>query len=125
MTALKEVSDRAKDLVIDLSGIVLIAVVAGVLVYGVLIFIAFTFNPERLAGFRAALHPDRAIGMPACALAAYAIVVALLHSFPPAKDGGEIKLVAFGLEFTGPAGPITLWLLCFLAFVASLKWLRP
>ena len=125
MASLREVSDRAKDLVINLSGVLLFAAVAGVIIYGVLVLMAFTISPAWLDDFKAAINSDRlgAIGLPVCAVAAYAIVVALLHSFPPAKEGGEIKLIAFGLEFTGPAGPITLWLACFLGFVAALKWL--
>jgi hypothetical protein len=65
------------------------------------------------------------VGIPCAATAAFAIVAVLLKAFPPAKDAnGQLSLKAFGLEFSGPSGPITLWLLCFMGFVIALKLLR-
>jgi hypothetical protein len=69
--------------------------------------------------------PAQYIGIPCAAVAAFAIVAALLTAFPPPTDAsGALAFKAFGLEFTGPSGPITLWLLCFLGFVAALRILR-
>jgi hypothetical protein len=65
------------------------------------------------------------IGLPCAAISAFAIVAALLKAFPPSTDArGQLELKAFGLEFSGPSGPITLWLMCFLGFVLALKLLR-
>ena len=57
-------------------------------------------------------------------MAAFAIVAVLLQAFPAANAEGQLTFKAFGLEFTGPSGPITLWLLCFLTFVFALRLLR-
>jgi hypothetical protein len=80
--------------------------------------------PGRLrAWFQTA--PAQNIGLPCAAISAFAIVAILLHAFPPTADeNGPFSFKAFGLEFSGPSGPITLWLLCFLAFVVALKLLR-
>jgi hypothetical protein len=125
MASLKQVSDGAKELVANLSGILLFVLVFGVIIYGTLALVAYTLNPSQLTDFRRMLDGDRlnSLGIPCCAIAAYGIVTALLHTFPPAEHGGQITLKAFGLEFTGPAGPITLWLACFLSFIGAIKLL--
>jgi hypothetical protein len=70
------------------------------------------------------LHTAQNIGVPCSAISAFAIVAALLRAFPPSTgDNGQIELKAFGLEFSGPSGPITLWLICFLGFIFALKML--
>jgi hypothetical protein len=69
--------------------------------------------------------PAQNIGVPCSAIASFAIVTVLWKAFPPLTSaGGELLLKAFGLEFSGPSGPITLWLLCFLGFIFALKLLR-
>jgi hypothetical protein len=68
--------------------------------------------------------PAQNIGLPAAAMSAFAVVAILLRAFPPADANGPLSLKAFGLEFTGPSGPITLWLLCFLGFAVALRLLR-
>lgn len=35
----------------------------------------------------------------------------------------KLSFKAFGLEFTGPAGPVSLWVICYLAMAASMKLL--
>jgi hypothetical protein len=70
--------------------------------------------------------PAQNIGIPCSALAAFGVVAALLKAFPPAMgEGSALVLKVFGLESSGPAGPITLWLTCFLGFIFALKILRP
>jgi hypothetical protein len=102
-------------------------VAAGVIMYMVAILVA-AFGPtlsgsisERLrAWFISA--PAQNIGLPCAALASFSIVALSLRAFPPADDGsGLLTLKAFGLEFSGLSGPITLWLMCFLAFVIALR----
>jgi hypothetical protein len=69
--------------------------------------------------------PAQNLGLPCAAISAFAIVAVLLKAFPPSSDAnGPIQLKAFGLQFSGPAGPITLWLMCFFGFVIALKLLR-
>ena len=65
------------------------------------------------------------LGIPCAAISAFAIVTVLWSRFPPPTNATDpFSLKAFGLEFNGPSGPITLWLLCFLEFIVALKLLR-
>jgi hypothetical protein len=108
-----------------------IAIVAiGLAGYAVALALA-AFFPGALGGRGAQLadwfiaSPAQNLGLPCAAIAAFAIVAALLKAFPPSTDArGQFELRAFGLEFSGPSGPITLWLMCFLGFVLALKLLR-
>jgi hypothetical protein len=69
--------------------------------------------------------PAQNIGIPCSAISAFAVVAVLLKVFPPSVGTGEVMVVkAFNLEFSGPSGPITLWLMCFLGFVMAMKLLR-
>jgi hypothetical protein len=100
----------------------------GLAAYGVALFLAtFVASDGSLgADLRKWFldNPSANVGIPCSAIAAFAVVTALLRVFPADDKGGPLKLKAFGLEFTGPSGPITLWLLCFLAFVFAIKLLR-
>ncbi len=70
-------------------------------------------------------HPARNLGIPCAAISAFAIVAVLLKAFPSSSDAsGQLAFKVFGLEFSGPSGPITLWGMCFLGFVVALKLLR-
>ncbi|MCA9006215.1 MAG: hypothetical protein KDA70_13165 [Planctomycetaceae bacterium] len=69
-------------------------------------------------------NPYCNLGIPCSALASYAIVSALLEAFPPPTEkNGDLIIKAFSLEFSGPSGPVTLWLICFLGFVFAMKLL--
>jgi hypothetical protein len=58
-------------------------------------------------------------------ISAFAVVAVLLRAFPPNLGvDNALSFKAFGLEFSGPSGPITLWLICFLGLVVALKLLR-
>ena len=87
---------------------------------------AFFSRKERSLGawLRAwfASHPGQNLGIPCAAISAYAIVAALLK--PSLDASGQLAFKAFGLEFTGPSGPVTLWLVCFMAFIIAIKLLR-
>ena len=70
-------------------------------------------------------YPAQNLGIPTAAISAFAIVAVLLSTFPPSSDpNGQLEFKLFSLEFSGPSGPITLWLMCFLGFVVALKLLR-
>ena len=127
-----QVSEKAKDLRqkadrlgVNLTGIVLYGLVLGLVTYLVAVFIAY-LQPESFPRLLAAMNDKEAytIGLPCAAVGAFGVVALLLRAFPPEKPGGVIKFTLFGLVFTGPAGPITFWLACFLSFVAAMKWLR-
>lgn len=119
------------NLLIDIAPAIAIAVVAlGIVGYLVVLALS-AFGSEAPNSTAARLRswivsaPAQNIGLPAAAMAAFAVVAILLRAFPPSADvSGAFAFKAFGLEFTGPSGPITLWLVCFLAFVFALKLLR-
>ncbi len=64
------------------------------------------------------------LGIPCSAIAAFGLVAVLYLAFPAEEKGRALSVKAFNLEFTGPAGPVLLWVVCFLAFVTALKILR-
>jgi hypothetical protein len=104
----------------------------GIGLIGYLVALALAvFLPHAFGGVGASLAAwftsatAQNVGLPCSAISAFAIVAVLLKAFPPATGpGGQLELKAFGLEFSGPSGPITLWLVCFLGFVIALKLLR-
>jgi hypothetical protein len=111
-------------------GLAIGGVALGLLGYGIALVLAAFFSGEegglgkRLA-FWFTTAPAQNLGIPCAAISSFAIVAALLKAFPMGSDEkGQLQLKAFGLEFSGPSGPITLWLICFLGFVFALKMLR-
>ena len=66
------------------------------------------------------------VGLPICGVAAFAIVCVLDRFAPATKDSsGKLEFKAFGLTFSGPAGPVTLWIACYLTLVASMRLVGP
>jgi hypothetical protein len=104
---------------------------AGLLGYAVALVLAafFSNDPEsngaKLAAWFTA-YPAQNLGLPCAAISSFAIVAILMKAFAASSDAAAsaLQFNAFGLEFTGPSGPITLWLMCFLGFVFALKLLR-
>lgn len=117
--------------VVDLApGIAIIIITLGILGYGIALSLA-TFLSRKPSSLGASLKswfmssPAQHIGIPCSAIASFAVVFILLRAFPAKKgEDGGLALKAFGLEFSGPSGPITLWLMCFLALIFALKLLR-
>ena len=117
--------------VVDLApGFAIIIITLGILAYGVALLLA-TFFSTKPNSVGASLKnwfmssPAQHIGIPCSAIASFAIVFILLRAFPIDKGADDgLMLKAFGLEFSGPSGPITLWLICFLALIFALKFLR-
>lgn len=64
-------------------------------------------------------HFPVTMGIPAAMLGAV-IICTLFRTID-----GHIKLGGLGLTFEGAAGPIVMWVLCFLAFVTSVRVLWP
>jgi hypothetical protein len=107
--------------------------VAGVMFYG-LVLLGLILPPTRcfaqqVLGF----NLFYSVGLPVSAIGAAGIVGVFWWLFGPQSNvhtpvdekSGErtekpISIKVFGLEFSGPAGPITLWLACFLALVGSM-----
>lgn len=101
-------------------------VIAGLVGYLVAFVIAIFFGGTALGhDIRAAFASNYAanVGIPCSALAAFALIGTLWKAFPPKETGGQLQLKVFGLDFTGPSGPVTLWVVCFLSFVFALMLL--
>ncbi len=64
-------------------------------------------------------HFVAAIGLPAASLASLGIVIVLR------TVAGPIQLRALGFEFSGAAGPIVMWVMCFLSMAIALKMMWP
>ena len=111
-------------------GLAIAAVAIGLFGYAIALMLAAFFSGKEGSlgaqlGAWFTTHPAQNLGIPCAAVSAFAIVAVLLSAFPPSSNAnGQLEFKAFGLEFSGPSGPITLWLMCFLGFVAALKLLR-
>jgi H+/Cl- antiporter ClcA len=119
-------SNEVRDQAVDLVTVMLFLIVLAIVIYFAAAFMA-VLGVSWLSGLKDALSSNAAltVGLPTAAIGAFGVVALLLHSFPPEKvEGGVIKIKFFSAEFSGPAGPITLWLACFLSFVAAIKALH-
>jgi hypothetical protein len=116
-------NDAAKTIADVLHSLLLIVAILAFCAYIVLMFLVYVGPETWLVKLREAVQGKTLfnLGLPASAAGAYAVVALLLKLFPPEKQNGSLKLKAFGLEFTGPAGPITFWIACFLAIVVAVK----
>jgi hypothetical protein len=134
-TGVKEMQERNKNpppsskpkdqMARDLADILLTILISGLVIYLVMVFLSYTplgwFKELNKA---VSATEALAIGIPCATVAAFGIVALLLRMFPPDTVSGSITIKLFGAEFTGPAGPVTLWLMCFLAFIFAVKTLH-
>jgi hypothetical protein len=67
----------------------------------------------------AAEHFATIVGVPLAALAAFGLVVTL------DVVAGHIEFKGLGFEFRGAAGPIIMWVICFLAIVLAIYMTWP
>ena len=91
--------------------VVLIALICVALAYVFFIFVG-GINEEFLALYKANFLGI--IGLPLCALAALFVVFVL------EQTQGPIEFKGLSFEFKGAAGPILLWIACFLALALTL-----
>ena len=63
--------------------------------------------------------------IPISAACAFGMVLAFEKLSPYLKDNSSYSFEAFDLKFSGPAAPGTLWVICFLALIWSLRVLSP
>jgi hypothetical protein len=87
---------------------------------------AYAFNWSWAPTFMTTTTKSQYIfGLPICGIAAFSIVCVLEKFSMPKTSGGEkMEFKAFGLTFSGPAGPITLWIVCYLSLVASMEMVK-
>ena len=101
--------------------------VIAIFLYFIIIVFAIGFNIEALNAARETLlsKPAFFIGIPATAVSSFALVSIFWKLYPTSEQNSNEKfqLSAFGLKFSGPGGPITLWILCFLSLVFSMHLL--
>jgi hypothetical protein len=101
-----------------------------VVLYLLAVFFSYTtiFDWQWLKTLKEAVDKTSSlsVGVPCAAVAAVAIVALMLACFPGQEDphgkGYTIKFAS--LDFSGPAGPVTLWLLVFGAFMLTVYELR-
>lgn len=105
-----------------LNTILLTILVLGVLIYGIMLVIGTLGWSGVPIGFMESLKPNYTvkIGLPIAAMASYGIVVFLLRVFDQNGSGGQLTMKFAGMDFTGPAGPVTLWMMCFLSFTFAI-----
>ena len=96
--------------------------VLGLMVYALLLGL-YAVNPSWSPEFmRNASKSQYIFGLPLSGITAFAIVCVLERISPAGRgDDGKLSFKAFGLEFSGPAGPVTLWVVCYLVLVASMR----
>ena len=102
--------------VIAFKQLTIVMFVLGLGGYGVLVLLYFCNVQEVRALFDA--KPACTFGLPLSGAAALGLV-----SFLEQAAGGNLEFKAFGLQFTGPGGPVTLWVVCYLTLVGSIKLL--
>lgn len=99
----------------------------GLLIYFVTLLLAFIVNLSALSEFKALILSNLAfnVGLPTSAVGAFGVVSVFWSAFPQTGEKGEpLTLNFLNLQFTGPSGPITLWVVCFLALVFAMYLLR-
>jgi hypothetical protein len=96
------IGDRITGLVPAIGVILATIALVGYLVAGVM---ALSKGPMQSLFLK---NPAANIGIPCSALAAFVLVYTLWKVFPPEKSD-HLSLKVFSLEFTGPSGPIGLW----------------
>jgi hypothetical protein len=113
-----------KSVIEFLNNVVLCVLVLGAICYAVML-LTTAISPASVTSFKEMIDNDYRvkIGLPVAAIGCYGIVVFLLRIFPPEQNNAEKLQMKFaGLEFTGPAGPVTLWVVCFLTITFAI-WL--
>jgi len=89
-------------------------------VVGYLALILAVFIAEQRIGYENSIVYDHfavIVGLPMVAVLSLAIVLLLPQTY------GRIEFKALGIRFKGAAGPVVLWLLCFLSISAVIKLL--
>ncbi len=93
-----------------------VVLLLGIVVYSSMLVRAFVFgNADMKKDLNT--NPATNYGIPFSAMAAFG-VVSLLEF---AASDKSLKFKAFGLDFEGPAAPVTLWIVCFAAFIWAMK----
>ncbi len=95
--------------------------IAGVVIYA-LMMVAYVFRWGAVYTLLSTPPAFFMFGLPISGVVAFAIV-ALLEALTSknTEEKGPLSFKVFGLEFSGPAGPVTLWIAVYVTLVASMR----
>ena len=94
-----------------------ILLLAGLTVYAVIVAVALIFYREQSLAKLILGAPVQSMGLPLSAVAAFGLVSLLDFG----TTGENFEFEAFSVTFTGPAAPLTLWVVCYVTFVWSIR----
>jgi hypothetical protein len=98
------------------------ALVLGIFIYAVFMLLYALGWSETATKLMTSGDPSYMFGLPISGVTAFAIVSLLERIAPSTKDpSGKLEFKAFGLTFSGPAGPVTLWIVVYLVLVTSMR----
>jgi hypothetical protein len=95
--------------------VVALVILASIIV-ALLVFVIGQWNNQEIRGI-VVKNLQASVGLPVAGVFAF-LVVALFRT-----TEGQIKFEALGLKFEGAAGPIIMWVFCFLAITISIRLL--
>ena len=107
---------------VDLAKKCLIVVLVSGIVFYALIMLSYSLGFTPASILLKSAPASYMFGLPISAIVAFGIVALLDTLAPAGKDAsGKLEFKAFGLTFSGPAGPVTLWVAVYLTLVGSMQ----
>ena len=103
-----------------LSNSVVLMLLILVAIYALALVLAFA-GPWKTMKELIMRSPANNIGIPACAISAYAIVELFQVRYGGVAGEEPMGLKTPLFEISGPAGPAMLWVVCFVALIWSMK----
>lgn len=97
--------------------------VVGLAIYLVAGILAVFWKLEPVYGIFIS-NPAANVGIPCSGFGAFVVVAVLWKAYPPKTESGQVEMKFLGLAFTGPAGPISLWIACFLSLILAVNTLK-
>jgi hypothetical protein len=106
--------NKPKIVTLALWGVILMGSILAFAYIFYIIYWAFTYpeTPKLIAEHLAAV-----LGLPICAIGSFILVYLLKVGESP------IEIEGLSFKFSGAAGPVVLWIFCFLAMVSGIKML--
>jgi hypothetical protein len=109
-------SEKWFGIVARIAAFAILAIIVGVL----LVFVIQQWNNKEVREIVTA-HLQATVGLPVAGVFAF-LLIALFRT-----TEGRIRFEVIGVKFDGAAGPIVIWVLCFLAITVSIRmlWVTP
>lgn len=116
---------KLEDFIGSIRVILISILVLGIVLYAILMLL-YVFDIRPGSVILKSASPSYMFALPICAIAAFGIVSVLdvlTSQVGTGQNGqlGSLAFKAFGLEFNGPAGPVTLWIVVYLTLVCSIR----